>query len=193
MCSAAGGVFVLLTVNTDLETEVMHDVSYCGKQKGCFTGLMNELIVDQFSWAASDPAGLGLSGHFVCMNAVTTKTHILSVCTGTGCVARQEKANHKLLLHVPQPSLLVRHGNTISPSFFFVDPVRERHLFYYQQREKSALLETCLFMETIEGWGENGAEEKVPAEFDPLFVVGDELLEAELLFRAWTKYARQMF
>lgn len=41
----------------------------------------------------------------------------------------------------------------IRPSFLFLGPVRgKRHLFYFQQpKRKSALHETCLFMEMVEG------------------------------------------
>lgn len=68
--------------------------------------------------------------------------------------------------HVPQPSLLARHDNAVRPSFFFLDPVRERHLFYYQQRKRSPPSpKTCLFMEMVEGWGENRAEETQKRKF----------------------------
>lgn len=54
--------------------------------------------------------------------------------------------SRKLPLHVPQPSLLARHDNTVRPSFFFLDTVRERHLFYYQQRKRSPPSQRLVFL-----------------------------------------------
>lgn len=68
----------------------------------------------------------------------------------------EEKAhNTKPPLHVPQPSPLARHDNTACPSFFFSRPRQGKALVLLSTaKEKSALLKTCLFMETSRRLGE---------------------------------------
>lgn len=74
----------------------------------------------------------------------------------------------------------------ICPSFLFLGPVRgeKRRLFYFQQpKRKSALLETCLFMEMVEGWERKRSGESSGKIWSPCRG------EVWYLFRwGWVKY-----
>ncbi|KAA8579582.1 hypothetical protein FQN60_006675 [Etheostoma spectabile] len=82
----------------------------------------------------------------------------------------------------PQPSLLARQDNAVHPSFFFLDPVGGRHLFYYQQRKRSPSSQDLSFYGDGRRWREKqsggNAEEKVLARSDLLFAGGDVQPEA---------------
>lgn len=92
---------------------------------------------------------------------------LVHMCETAAAWQETEKPHSwKQPLYVPQPSPLARHDNAAYPSFFFLDPVRERHLFYYQQRKRSPPSSRLVFLwRRVEGWGKTqsggNAEEKL--------------------------------
>lgn len=87
---------------------------------------------------------------------------LVHMCETAAAWQETEKPHSwKQPLYVPQPSPLARHDNAAYPSFFFLDPVRERHLFYYQQRKRSPPSSRLVFLwRRVEGWGKNTERRK---------------------------------
>lgn len=102
--------------------------------------------------------------------------------------------SQKRPLHVPQPSLLARHDNTARPSFFFLGHVRQRHLFYFQQRKRSPPSPRLVFLwRWSKAEGENTAEETQKRKFWQDLIcclLGEVCYQRQESFSgAWAKHA----
>lgn len=142
-----------------------------------------------------------MSWHCTCSIA----WHLVGLLHGYGkcrtVAAWQEKENQKgkkekrkkWPLCVPLLSLLARHDNTVSPSFFFLDPSGKGTCFIINsEREVRPPLKVLSFYGDVEGWAEESrVEETQRRKFwrDLIQCLeADVLGEAGVCLWSWIKY-----
>lgn len=145
-----------------------------------------------------------MSWHCTCMALASLAWHLVGLLHGYGkcrtVAVWQEKENpqrqkttKKRPLCVPLLSLLARHDNTVSPSFFFLDPSRKGTCFIINsEREVRPPLKVLSFYGDVEGWVEESRVEETQRRkfwWDLIQCLeADVLGEAGVCLWSWIKY-----